>query len=285
MLRVILQKYNNHYDIVEVLTQIIKHFMRAMGSDFKKYLEDYLTLVLEGYKINPISSYIYAFEVIATVFVNDSSVEEILKLMLKELCMQTFNFYLTTPEDFENNLHLTEDFFGLLYRIMRLNPLIILDFELFENIIYVAIQNIGISHPDSARNIIYLLDKIITFHDIPKMKNLDESVLGRYYEKVKSTILKFGEGLVSKIVNYILAVPPNIIFENLKDLTKDLIENYKNECMMWFEKSLVLLPQDCLTNSEKEKFVKTIINYNDNIMDDILENFYRRCLSRLYRQT
>jgi hypothetical protein len=285
MLKIILQKYNNHYDIVEVLTQIIKHFMRGMGSDFKKYLEDYLTLILEGYKINPISSYIYAFEVIATVFVNDSSVEDLLKIMLKELCLQTFNFYLTTSEDFENNIHLTEDFFGLLYRIMRLNPLIILDFELFENIIYVSIQNMGISHPDSAKNLIYLLDKIITFHNIPKMKNLDEAILGRYYEKVKSTILKFGEGLVNKIVNYILSVPPNIIFENLKDLSKNLMENYPHESTIWFENSLRLLPQDCLTNSEKEKFVKAILNYNENVMDDILENFYRRCLSRLYRQT
>ncbi len=259
--------------------------MRGMGSDFKKYLQDYLTLILEGYKINPISSYIYAFEVIATVFVNDSSVEDLLKLMLKELCLQTFNFYLTTPEDFENNVHLTEDFFGLLYRIMRLNPQIILDFELFENIIYVCIENMGISHPDSAKNLIYLLDKIVTFHKIPKMKNLDESVLGRYYEKVKNTLLKLGEGLVLKIVNYILSVPPNIIFENLKDLTKDIMESYPNESAIWFEKSLRLLPQDCLTNTEKDKFVKTITNYNENIMDDILENFYRRCLNRLYRQT
>ncbi len=259
--------------------------MRGMGSDFKKYLQDYLTLILEGYKINPISSYIYAFEVIATVFVNDSSVEDLLKLMLKELCLQTFNFYLTTPEDFENNVHLTEDFFGLLYRIMRLNPQIILDFELFENIIYVCIENMGISHPDSAKNLIYLLDKIVTFHKIPKMKNLDESVLGRYYEKVKNSLLKLGEGLVLKIVNYILSVPPNIIFENLKDLAKDIMESYPNESAIWFEKSLRLLPQDCLTNTEKDKFVKTITNYNDNIMDDILENFYRRCLNRLYRQT
>ena len=160
--------------------------MRGMGSEFKKYLEDYLNLILEGYKINPISSYIYAFEVVATVFANDSSVEGVLKIMLKELCLQTFNHYLTTPEEFENNIHLTEDFFGLLYRLIRLNPLIILDFELFENIIYISIENIGISHPDSAKNIIYLLDKIITFHEIPKMKNLDERVLGAYFEKVRA---------------------------------------------------------------------------------------------------
>ena len=61
--------------------------------------------------------------------------------------------------------------------------------------------------------------------------------------------------------------------------------NYREESTVWFEKSLKQLPQDCLTNSEKDKFVKAIANYNEDTMEDILENFYRRCLSRLYRQT
>lgn len=285
LIRLILQKYNNNPDIVEQLTQIIKHFMRGMGSEFKYYLEDYMNLILEGYKINPISSYIYAFEIIATVFVNDSSVENLLKLMLKELCIQTFNCYLTTAEDFENHPHLTEDFFGLIYRLIRLNPIIILDFELFENILYICITNIGLNHIESAKNIIYFLCKVVKFHEISKMKNMDESVLGAYFEKVKSVFLKLGEGFVQKMVDLMLSVPPSLIFEILKDLILDLIEVYPSECAVWFKKSLKDLPHDCLTNTEKEKFINTIVNYNEKTMGDILENFYRRCLSRLYRQT
>jgi len=255
-----------------------------MGSDSKKYLEEYLTIILEGYKINPISSYIYAFEVVATVFASDPSVENILKIMLKELYLQTFNFYLTCAKDFEENILLTEDFFGLIYRLIRLNPVLILDFELFENIIYVSIENIGISHPESAKNIIYLLDKIITFHEIPKMKNMEEKNLRAYYEKVKSALIKIGDGMINNIITYIISVPPSMIFENLKDLIKDLIVNFPNESAGWFERNLKLLPADCLTNSEKDKFLKIIQNYNENAMEDILENIYRRCLSRLYRQ-
>ncbi len=285
VLRIILTRYKDNYDIVEILSQIIKYFMRGMGSDFKIYLEDYMMIILEGYQNTPISSYIYSLEVVASAFVNDLTVENLLKVMLKEFCVLTFTQYLRSFEELENNPHLTEDFFGLLYRLIRLNPSIILDFEMFEDVMQVCIQNIHLTHPESSKNLIYFLDKIITFHDIPKMKNMSEQVLGIYYEKMKNTLLKHGDELVNKIINFTLSVPPSIIFENLKDLMKNLMINFPNESKVWFEKYLQTLPQDCLTNTEKEKFIRTIANFNDDLMDDILDNFYRRCLSRLYRQT
>lgn len=273
IIQFLIRKFNTHPEIIENLTQIIKHFMRGMGSEFTQYLEDYMKLVLEGYRINPISSFIYAFEVVASVFVNDPSIEPMFRIMLKELCLQTLNFYLTTVEDYENNPNLTEDFFGLLFRLIRLNPNIIIDFDLLEVIVNICITNIGLTHIESSKNIIYFLDKLITFYEIPKMKNLDEKHLAVYCEKVKIVISKVGDSLVSKIISFNLTVPPGIIFEKLKDLIIDLIKTYKDESALWFERHLTSLPQDCLTNIEKGTFVKTNIEFNDNIMEDILETF------------
>jgi hypothetical protein len=285
ILRVILLRFKCNYDLIEILIQIMKYFMRGMGSDFKVYLEDYLLILLRGYQGTPISSYIYSLEVVASVFIKDLSVENLLKVMLKEFCVLTFSQYLRTFQELEDNPHLTEDFFGFLYRLMQLNPCIILDFEMFEDVMRVCILNIHLTHPESSKNLIYLLDKIVTFQDIPRMKNMGEEVLNIYSEKVRSTLLKNGDELVSKIISYTLSVPPSIIYDNLKEMIKNIMIQYPNEAAIWFQKYLQTLPHDCLTNSEKDKFIRYITNFNSDIMDDILDNFYRRCLSRLYRQT
>lgn len=256
-----------------------------MISDFKQFLEEYLTIMLDGYKTIPISSYLYAFEIIVTVFVNDVSVLNMLQKSFKELCVQTFTNYLTSMEDFENETQLSEDFFGLLFRLIRLNPFLIFDSELFDNLIYVCINNIGISHPETNKNIIYFLDKIITFQEIKRMKDLDNETLEKYYTKVKNNIKSFGENLVNKIVEYILSVPASMLFDHLKDLIKSLVRAFPEESALWFSKSLKSLPNDCLTNTEKDKFVKNILNFDDRTMEDTLDNFYRRCLSRLHRMT
>jgi hypothetical protein len=285
ILRVILVRFKSNYDLIEILIQIMKYFMRGMGQDFKIYLEDYFVILLQGYQGFPISSYIYSLEVIASVFIKDLSVENLLKVMLKEFCVLTFTQYLRNFQELENNPHLTEDFFGFLYRLMQLNPCIILDFEMFEDVMRVCIQNIHLTHPESSKNLIYLLDKIITFQEIPRMKNMGEEVLSIYRDKVRSTLIKNGDELVEKIINYTLSVPPSIIYDNLKEMIKNIMIHFPNESTIWFQKYLQTLPQDCLTYSEKDKFIRSISNFNSDIMDDILENFYRRCLSRLYRQT
>ncbi len=258
--------------------------MRAIKSEFKKYLQDYMNIILEGYKTNSISSYLYAFEVIATVFLDDNSVEPWLMIMFKELCLQTFNNYLTCTEDFENNPTLSEDFFGLLFRIIRLTPRVILDSELFENLLLISLQNIGISHPECANNLISFLSKVVTFNEIKKVDEMEQATIMMYSEKIRNLMKKFGESFVTKILNYLLTVPPKIIYENLKLLLLDLIENYKEDSVVWFMNGLKEIPADCLTNTEKEKFIRSIENYNENKMEDIIDNFYRRCLSRLYRQ-
>lgn len=278
------KKFNNQ-DLVESMTQVIKHFMRGMNEDFKKYLEEYMNLILEGYKIVPISSYIYSVEIIASVFANDSSMKEILKMLLKEICQITCNNYLTTFADFENNPQLTEDFFGLIYRMLRLNPFIILDSDILESLFVLSINTITVSHIDSAKNISHFIEKIITFYNHNKIKNLDNQQLTIYYDKVRALVKNYGECLVMAIINYTLTSPPQILFDLIKEILKQLMQNFTEETTIWFQKAIQPVPHDCLTNKEKEKFIKLISAYNDDQMDDMLQNFYKRCIRRELRQS
>jgi hypothetical protein len=268
--------------VIEQCTQLIKHFMRGMGSDFIPVLEDYMKTILEGYKTIPIPSYIYAFEIIASAF-NDDTTRPLIKLIFKEIVKLTLENYLVTDEDFDN-VQLTEDFFGLFYRLLKVNPFIVFDSELFDDIVVFCIKKMDISHIDTCKNILYFLEKLVNFQELSKMRNVDQELLTVYYSKVKININNFGELLVSKIISFTVSVPPSMIYEHVKELIFSLAKNYPNECATWFDRQLkTSVPHDCLTNSEKEKIIQNMLNYSESNLDDLLDIFYRRCLARINR--
>jgi hypothetical protein len=214
----------------------MKHFMRGMEKDFIPVLKEYIDMVLDGYRVIPISSYIYSLEVIASVY-NDETTKPLVKYMFKEIVELTFKNYLVSEEDFEN-VQLTEDFFGLLYRLMKLNPFLVFDSELFEKIVIFCINKMDIHHLDSSKNILYFLEKVFNIQDLSRFKGMDNEVLRLFYNKVKSCMDTFGELMVSKIIAFIIDVPATMIFDHLKELICCLAMNFQNETAFWFEKLL-----------------------------------------------
>ena len=96
-------------------------------------------------------------------------------------------------------------------------------------------------------------------------------------------IIKVGQILVNKIIENIMSVPLEPIFENIKELAKELMKNFSEDSIKWFSNSIQNVPLDCMTNKEKEKLTETIRYFNEDKMDAILLNFVRRCLSKSYR--
>jgi len=82
-------------------------------------------------------------------------------------------------DSFEENTDLSEDFFGLIERITRINPVVIVDSNLFETLVMVSINCIGIEHIDTSKNITYFLNKIVDVRSLIKNKDLkDEEKIG-----------------------------------------------------------------------------------------------------------
>jgi hypothetical protein len=255
--------------------------MRGNPDQFVRVLQEYMEIILEGYKLIPISSYIYAFEVIASVY-NDEETKPWVKILFKEIVELTFKNYLVTDEDFDN-VELAEDFFGLFYRLLKVNPFIIFDSELFDRIVVFCINKMDIPHIDTCKNVLYFLEKVINLQELSRLRNIDTETLNVYFNKVKSNINNFGEILVSKIIKFIISVPPRLIFDHIKELVQSLVQNYPNESAVWFGNLLKSVPHDCLTNSEKEKLIQTILDYDENTLENLLDIFYRRCLARISR--
>lgn len=144
-----------------------------MKEKFSPFLNEYSTLIYEGYKIRPNPSYIYGFENLVTAFSKNETNKESIKYFLKEIVVYTFSNYFTNLEKLEENPQLTEDFFGLLFRIMKINPLFVLELDIFESLMLAVFKSIGISHPKSSKYIIQFINKVLKYQKHELFKNLD----------------------------------------------------------------------------------------------------------------
>ena len=268
-------------DVINSLVHIIKYFMRGLGNKFISYLPEYKSIIIEGYNTKSYSCYIYAYENICTVFARDVSLLDDLTLFLKELFLITFSKYLTTEDSWEENSDITKDFFGLLFHLLKLNPIILLNLDLLNNLISLSISKLGINHIDSLKNLIYFLELFITFNKKDSVKFLDEATINFYFEEKVFKIIKMhGNDIIKNFILVTLNKTQKIIFEYLTDFLLKLIKIFRNESVEWFKNSMELIPSDCLTDSEKIKLILTITNFEEKTTEDAFYNFYKRCERR-----
>jgi hypothetical protein len=78
-------------------------------------------------------------------------------------------------------------------------------------------------------------------------------------------------------------VPSDEIYPSLRDLVIAFSKKYEKAFATWFRSSLVYIPEDCLTNSEKEKFSKEMENFEEEKIKRIFDKMSRRCLNRMFR--
>jgi hypothetical protein len=128
---------------------------------------------------------------------------------------------------------------------------------------------------------------------LTKLLEVDKKVLEYIYKNNshfqnvinirKNLISQHGEKLVSKIISYIVFVPSDDIYHLIRELVLTFSKTYEFEFSLWFKNSLVLIPNDCLTNSEKEKFSYEMQTYNEDKIKNIFDKIKRRCLNRSFR--
>lgn len=258
--------------------------MRGLGNRFLTYLPEYKDIILEGYKKKACSSYIYAYENICTVFASNLSLLDDLTLFLKEIFLITFSEYLTSDESYEDYSDITKDFFGLLFHLLKLNPIIVLNFDLLEDLIALTISKLGITHIDSLKNLIYFLELFLRFDKNNAAQKLDKETVKFYFEeKVCKLIRKHGKDIVMNFIAVTVNKTQKMIFYYLFDFLVVLIKLFREETVQWFTACKDLIPSDCLTETEKVKLILSVQNYEDKSTEDAFYNFYKRCERRYHR--
>ena len=277
-LKILFNFFLTNSNIIEILVQITKYYMRGLVLNFKKYLNDYLEILINGYKSYPISSYIYGFETIITVFgpMKDYEIRQILDNFLSLIIEITFNKYLINFNEINNennneiNENLQTDFFGLLMRITKKSPTLMFNNKYFEKIINFTIDNILVPIFDVAKNILKFLDIVWD----PKKYIFDEIGGDTNFEQIFQNISEknkiFAQNLLVKIFNLYQIVPPTELIELLDDMFYTYLSNYGDVCINIIINIFSQLPKDILNNREKENFVEMIKNIKNN-----KEKFYK----------
>ena len=289
-LKTLLNKFSTNNDLVEEIIQLIKYYMRGLKENFIPFIEEYLYCLIEGYKISPISSYLYGFEVLITVYgnFNNDKIKNMINLMFNELCKITFANYIRNSNDLMTNIQLGEDFFGLMYRILKVSPIFLIDSEMLNKILTISLENLSIEQIQISKNIIILINNLIdcSFSNIfNDMKKDNQEKYNFYFNKIQNTIQEFISPLIKQILNVFLLAPPNIIYENIRDLVMNLVSRQQKLCVISFSEHLKNFPNDVLTNKEKENFINLIQNFQleEKHFEDYLEILYRRCQNKQRR--
>lgn len=270
------------YKIVEETVQIIKLFMRKITNDFLVYMKEFLSIACSAYNLSPFSTYLYCFEVVLTVIAPNCNDEWfiILKSVFEELSNITFGKYLKSQILIEEYNDLTFDVYGMMFRCMKLNPLIILDSKNFENILVISSNLISLKQPNSSLNVIHFLEKVLDFKENKVIKRLDEKSLNIYYSKVYNSISNHGEVILYKIFKYLQENPISMVLNHLINLSITLIETFQDTCLEWFISVLQKLPENCLTNNEKNDVLLSV----KSIIDGVRNNVHKQILKEISTQ-
>ena len=286
----ILNKLSTNSDIVENIIQLIKIYMRGLKDNFLKFIPEYVNLIINGYKLSPISSYLYGFEILVTVFPmrKEEEIKSVLNNTFSTLCSITLNNYIKKSFDLNIFVQIGEDFFGMLYRIMKISPIVLFESGILDDLINTSLNYINTKQIQIAKNIMEFLDFIIRFENskmFAQLQKEDNFYAEKYKKQVQNLISKFSYLLCEKILELYIDCSLEQITEEVTHLFIDFIVNQKPLVLTGIKKHLENFPSDILTNKEKNVFIDLIDEYSIKKEDfnDFIDNLINRCYSKQYR--
>ena len=286
----ILQKQATNSNIVENTIQLLKIYMRGLINDFIKFIPEYVNCIINGYKLSPISSYLYGFEILVTVFPKRRE-EDLVKMLnstFKELCNITLDKYITNINDLELNVQLGEDFYGMIYRTMKASPLIILESEILEKLIKISLDFMTTTQLHVTKNIMIFLKYFIKFQQSDYINNLiknEKNLAEKCIQIIQNQMNKFNNILCKKILDIYINISVEQIIENVSELFEEFVYCNRILAVKGMSNCLKDCPNDILINKEKDMFIKLIEDYNnkEKEFNKFLDNFINRCYNRQNR--
>lgn len=286
----ILNKMSTKSETVENVIQLVKIYMRGLNNNFVRFIPEYVESVINGYKIMPISSYLYAFEILVSTFprVNDEKLRAILNSTFNSICQITLNGYVKNEFNANILVEIGYDFFGMLYRVMSKSPFILLDSQFLGDIINSALNYFITNQIENIKNILIFFQEIISYENSAIFRDMfknNKNLFEKYKNIIQKQIENFSLPLLEKILKSYEDVPTEGVIENLTELFKDFIFYQKPLVIKGLNLNLKFISNDILTNKEKEEFINLIEKFEtrEKEFDKFIDNFINRCTSKQIR--
>ncbi len=286
----ILNKNSNNGEIVENIIQLIKIYMRGLKDIFIKFIPEYVQCIVNGYKSIPISSYLYGFEILIAAYPGEQNepMSSTLNNTFNELSQITLKGYIKNEFDINILVEIGYDFFGMLFRIMKKSPTILLDSKYLEDIIKSAMIYFNTNQIQEIKNIILFFQQIISYDNsdiFKEMQKKNYSLYQKYKNIIQKYINDFSIALCEKILKCFIDVPTEGVIEEVIELFKDFIQYQRPLVIKGMEIHLKNITNDILTNKEKENFINIINNFDlkEKEFDKFMNNFENRCMNKQIR--
>lgn len=240
----LVQDYQSSDNAVEDICRIVKHAMKKLNNAFGEFLEDFLKIIMNQFTQYKQSSYLYMAEQLVKIFGDINIYQSLMLEVFKTLVTSSLSV-LNSVEALSNNPELTEDFFGMVNRNINYLSYSVVHSDVFENIMLLAKAGVGLQHTEAAQCLYTFLE--ITLEYCHKE--------GRYYnENAQIKLLHHYQDILVALFKILVTAVPGKIYEFIEDLMYKIL--LVDQGPLWLVEALSLVPHDCLTEGEKEKFVR-----------------------------
>ncbi|CAG9325025.1 unnamed protein product [Blepharisma stoltei] len=269
VLKRLIEVFQNSPDAIERICRIIKHSMKKLKESFGEFLSDFLPIISSLFQTYGHSSYLYMTENLVRIFGGKQEYNELLSQVFNTLS-QSALARINSYEAMVNSPELTEDFFGMVIRYLNYCTHSTINSPSFQNIINTAKIGIGLQHGEAAKCLYGFLEVLA---DLADEKHY------RYIPEVEEICLVHYGEILRKLIGAIIQVMPSEIYDCISDLCYKILTIF--EASEWLKEALVGVPHDCLTESEKQKFVQQ--SADSQYVNDWLHKLHNRAKQRALR--
>ena len=181
-----------------------------------------------------------------------------------------------------------EDFYGMLYRVVKNSAQIIFKSQILEDLINISLKLITTNQIQVAKNIIIFIKYFIKFPQSNYYKDMYKAdpVEAESCKKInQNQIEKFSSVLCQKILQIFINSSIKQINEEVTSLLEVFIFCQKPLVIKGMSTFLNECPNDILTNKEKKRFIN-LIEKSDEKKDEFnefIDEFINRCINKQVR--
>ena len=140
------------------LLKVIKKAIKILKLRFRKFALEFMEIACQIYMKNPISEFLYIFEVLVGSLYEDPEFTQIFIKAYEIISESTMNFL--KGKDVKEESEFVEDFFGLLFRYAKYLPNVLLQSKSFEINFHLAELSLGLDQPNIEKTLFLFLERI-----------------------------------------------------------------------------------------------------------------------------
>ncbi|KNC50029.1 uncharacterized protein AMSG_05787 [Thecamonas trahens ATCC 50062] len=231
---------------------VLKYAIKATGVEFLEFLEPILEAMLEGYRAQPFSCYLYVVYMLMARFCAASELEELITSKLSAFSVITFE-RLQQENGFVMHPEVVMEYFEIVVAILRRVPrLVVADSELLRTLLDCGLVGLKVDHVPACRAVLAFVDHIVV---CALGTNKGEKLSGELHELVLRTLDEYGPSISSALVLTVVHKLADLETEIAAVLLSFLQLDVVKFCT-WMYDVLDLIPDSLVTPQNKHELME-----------------------------